>query len=149
MLEIIWQFGISPVISDLLQYYRTLSQWALGWIGWPWSWRLSLVARDILGLQLLCAGILLRSGAIRDLTVRSANDNIRPAGPVLKFLFLATPLGIFCCYSALQGVIMSPFAEDDRSSSLSKQVLPFVLSSILALFVIFAFNAYGVSAVSM
>ncbi|WP_284124896.1 hypothetical protein [Parerythrobacter aestuarii] len=147
MAEQIWQFGVSSVLGDILEYYRRLANWSLGWIGWPFDWRLTTFQREVLALQLLCSSTLLRSGAIRDLTYRGFDNNFRPAHVAVKALILLTPLSIMVCYSSITDVLTEPFMEE-KSGTLSERARPFVFASLFALLALFALNAYGLSAAS-
>jgi len=143
MFQELRQFGVSEVIADFVGYYRTLARWAFGWLGWPFAWRLNPAACDLLALQFLCSGILLRSGAIRDLLTRfPQGGEFRPAGKLTKALVLLTPLSILTCYSSVSPA--SVFVSEE-SMALPRQVRPFVFRSVVALLIIFAINAYGLT----
>ena len=148
MMQQFWQFGISSILADLLIYYRALAHWLFSWVGWPWAWRLPLSVRELLSLQLLCSGVLLRSGAIRHLTVRSLEGTFKPAGRFFQLLLILTPLSIFTCYSSLIGILTEPFMEES-SGSLSRQVRPFLIWSVAGLILLFAINAYGLSVATL
>lgn len=144
MLHHVWEFGVSSVLGDLLEYYRALAHSMFGWVGWPYEWRIPLEVRELFLLQLLCSAVLLRSGALWDLTIRSADDTFQAAGAFAKLLLVPTPLGILVCYSSLLGPILEPFA-DESSGGLSRRIRPFVFSSVVVLVSLFAVNAYGVT----
>lgn len=139
--ERLFQFGLSPVMADFVDYYRQVGVWVFGWIGYPFGVDVPVWLRDLWILSAVGTGLLVR-GMDWDKGRAETPEGFHPdtTGPItLAFICLGITLSLIGLLGLLILILAFLLIRDRDNRQFRREGVLL----LLALASFFALNAYA------
>ncbi len=161
LLENLFQFGIASMFVDIVEYYRALGDWLFGWVFLPFDVDLPGWLRDLWCLSFIVCGMkyreesLIRASGLSTPRFRYIYSGSNAFGSIIKVIVRGFSLASFASIFGMLLQISAKQVPEDLPNNKPETIRLYnfmiasskrvVVSTLVALIIFFALNAYGLS----